>query len=170
MSGRAGCKPLHLLQFYAVPRRVADDGVEPPLRAVVLPTVPHARERNFPVQKASSSRSASRLRLHSTSRLNAGHEELLHRRVNQPLVLESGPLASRLERIVVDPLLTSRPKDSRTPCAVLDFIPAICQRRPQTKPSRPRRSEVVSSTWRGTTRSTSVPLRHPHRTSLRGSA
>ena len=48
----AGREPLDLLQLDAVPRRIADHGVESALWTVVLPAAPDAGEGGFPVQEA----------------------------------------------------------------------------------------------------------------------
>ena len=47
-----GGKPLDFLQLDAVPRRVADDGVEAAPRLDVLPVLPNAGKRYLPVQEA----------------------------------------------------------------------------------------------------------------------
>ena len=49
--GSTACEPLHLLELDAVPRRVADHGVEAADRLLVLPAAPHAGKGRLPVQE-----------------------------------------------------------------------------------------------------------------------
>ena len=49
--GGAFCEPLYLLQFDALPGRIADDRVETADRVEILPVLPYPRKGDFPMQE-----------------------------------------------------------------------------------------------------------------------
>ena len=139
--GGAAREPLDLLQLDAIPRRIADHRVEAAFWLIALPVLPHARERGLPVQEVLAVREGLGLvpeRGKARPCRVAGIGQKVVHGASAPLAKSAYALACWRPSVV-----TSGP--SRV-ARFFSLRPALIQRKPQRKSSRPRRSAVVSST------------------------